>query len=51
MKDIEKWVMDFPEIIGEELLIITTNTTSLTKPRKILDILALDKAGNLQEQN
>jgi len=47
LKDIEKWVMDFPEIIGEELLFITTNTTSFIKSRKILDILALDKAGSL----
>lgn len=44
---IEKWVADFPEVIGEELLIITTEYDKFDKTKERLDLLALDKNGKL----
>jgi len=46
-KDIEKWVVDFPEILGEELLIITTEYDKFDKTKERLDLLGLDKNGKL----
>jgi len=46
-KDIEKWVIDFPEILGEELLIVTTEYDKFDKTDERLDLLALDKNGKL----
>lgn len=46
-QDIEKWVMNFPEIIGEELLTITNEYNKIDKTKERLDILALDKEGKL----
>jgi len=46
-KDIEKWVVDFPEILGEELLIITTEYDKFDKTKERLDLLAVDKHGKL----
>jgi len=46
-QDIEKWVEQFPEILGEELLIITTEYDQFDKTKERLDLLALDKAGKL----
>ncbi len=46
-QDIEKWVMDYPEILGEELLIITTEYDKFDKTKERLDLLAIDKNGKL----
>lgn len=46
-QDIEKWVEDSPEILGEELLIITTEYDKFDKTNERLDLLAIDKEGNL----
>ena len=46
-QDIEKWVENFPEILGEELLIITTEYDKFDKTNERLDLLAVDKDGNL----
>ncbi len=46
-KDIEKWVIKFPEMLGEELLIITTEYDQFDKTKERLDLLALDKKGKL----
>lgn len=46
-RDIEKWVIDFPEILGEELLIITTEYDKFDKTKERLDLLAIDKNGKL----
>jgi hypothetical protein len=46
-RDIEKWVIDFPEMLGEELLIITTEYDKFDKTKERLDLLAIDKNGKL----
>ena len=46
-RDIEKWVEQFPEILGEELLIITTEYDQFDKTKERLDLLVLDKAGKV----
>ncbi len=44
---IEKWIENYPDILGEELLVITTEYDKFDKTNERLDILALDKGGNL----
>lgn len=46
-RDIEKWIINFPEILGEELLIITTEYDKFDKTKERLDLLAIDKNGKL----
>jgi hypothetical protein len=44
-KHLEKWVVENPDILGCELLIITTEFDRFDKSDKRLDVLALDKQG------
>lgn len=46
-KDIEKWVMAFPEILGEDLLIISAEYNKFDRTKDRLDLLAIDKKGKL----
>jgi len=46
-KDIETWVEKHPELLGENLLILTTEYDKFDKTDERLDLLALDKDGNL----
>jgi hypothetical protein len=46
-QDIEKWVENYPEVLGEELLILTTEYDKFDKTDERLDLLAIDKEGNL----
>lgn len=46
-QDIEKWVENYPDILGEELLIISTEYNKFDKTNERLDLLAIDKDGNL----
>ena len=46
-QDIEKWIENYPDILGEELLIITTEYDKFDKTNERLDLLAIDKNGNL----
>lgn len=46
-QDIEKWVESYPDILGEELLILTTEYDKFDKTNERVDLLAIDKAGNL----
>lgn len=46
-QNIEKWVENFPEILGEELLIISTEYDKFDKTKERLDLLAIDTEGNL----
>jgi hypothetical protein len=46
-QDIEKWVENYPDILGEELLILTTEYDKFDKTDERLDLLAIDKEGNL----
>lgn len=43
----EEWISKSPEILGEELLTITTEYDKFDKTNKRLDILAIDKKGKL----
>ncbi len=44
---IEKWIENYPAILGEELLVLTTEYNRFDKTNERLDILALDTDGNL----
>lgn len=46
-QDIEKWVENYPDILGEELLILTTEYDRFDKTDERLDLLAIDKEGCL----
>ncbi len=46
-QDIEKWVESSPEILGEDLLIISTEYDKFDKTNERLDLLAIDKSGIL----
>lgn len=46
-KHIEEWVRANPEILGEELLILTTEFDRFVESNDHLDLLALDRDGNL----
>jgi len=46
-QDIEKWVENSPDILGEELLILTTEYDKFDKTNERLDLLAIDKDGKL----
>lgn len=43
----EEWISKYPEILGEELLTITTEYDKFDKTENRLDILAIDKNGKL----
>lgn len=45
--DIEKWVEACPEVLGEELLILSTEYDKFDRTKERLDVLALDRDGNL----
>ena len=44
---LQEWIAKRPEILGEELLIIQKEFDGWTETRERLDLLALDKSGNL----
>jgi hypothetical protein len=46
-QDIEEWIENNPEILGEDLLVITTEYDKFDKTDERLDILALDTNGVL----
>ncbi|EKD26972.1 MAG: hypothetical protein ACD_79C00949G0001 [uncultured bacterium] len=46
-QDLEKWIEENPDILGEELLIITTEYNKFDKTDERLDLLAIDREGNL----
>lgn len=46
-QDMEKWVENYPDILGEELLILTTEFDKFDKTDERLDLIAIDKTGNL----
>jgi hypothetical protein len=45
--DLEEWVKVHPEILGEPLLVVTSEFDRFDKSTKRLDVLALDKDGKL----
>lgn len=44
---IEKWIENYPDILGEQLFIVTTEYDKFDKTNERLDILGLDKDGKL----
>lgn len=46
-KHVENWVLEYPEILGEDLLIVTSEYDRFDKTKDRLDILAIDKNGKL----
>ncbi len=45
--DLEQWIIAHPELLGEDLLVITSEFDRFDKSNKRLDILALDSEGVL----
>ena len=46
-RDLQEWIIRNPGILGEDLLVITTEFAQFNKSSKRLDILALDRDGKL----
>jgi hypothetical protein len=46
-QDLAKWIEQYPEVLGEELFIITTEYDRFDKTSERLDLLAIDKSGDL----
>jgi hypothetical protein len=46
-QDLEAWVTEHPEMLGEELLVITTEFDRFDRSDRRLDVLALDRNGVL----
>ena len=46
-KDLQEWIAKNPEVLGEELLIIQKEFDGFNDTHERLDLLALDKPGNL----
>ena len=46
-KHMEEWIAEYPQILGEELLTVTTEYDKFDKTKNRLDILAIDKNGKL----
>jgi hypothetical protein len=44
---IEKWIEKSPDILGEDLLIVTNEYNKFDKTNERLDLIALDKEGNV----
>lgn len=45
--DLEEWVIAQPDLLGEDLLIVTTEFDRFDRSDKRLDLLAIDKSGRL----
>ena len=46
-KDLQEWIANNPNILGEELLIIQKEFDGFNDTNERLDLLAIDKLGNL----
>lgn len=46
-KHVEEWIVKYPEILGEDLIIATTEYDRFDKTKNRLDVLAIDKNGKL----
>lgn len=46
-RDIEKWVLENPEILGEDLLVVATQFDEFDRTAERPDVLAVDRSGNL----
>ena len=48
-QDLEKWIETNPAILGEDLLIVTSEYDRFDKTNERLDLLAIDRDGNLAQ--
>jgi len=46
-QDLEEWVINHPQVLGEDLLILTSEFSGFDLSKRRLDVLALDKDGSL----
>ena len=46
-KHLEEWVMNHPQLVGEELLVLTNEYSGFDKTKERLDILCLDRTGKV----
>jgi hypothetical protein len=46
-QDLSRWIELYPALLGEELMIVTTEYDKFDKTNERLDLLAIDKDGNL----
>lgn len=46
-QDLEAWILAHPEILGEELLVVSSEYDRFEKSRRRLDVLAIDRQGKL----
>ena len=46
-RHVQQWVTDSPEILGEELLVVSVEFDRFKNSKDRLDILAIDRSGNL----
>src|SRR5713226_4072335 len=46
-KDLQEWIVNNPEVFGEDLLVIQKEFSGFADTKERLDVLALDKQGNL----
>lgn len=45
--DLQEWIIEQPRILGEELLVVTSEYAGFEETRNRLDVLALDRTGKL----
>lgn len=46
-RHLEEWVMNHPQLVGEQLLVLTNEYSGFDKTKERLDILCLDRAGKI----
>jgi len=46
-EDLDQWVCNHPQVLGEDLFVITSEYDQFDKSNRRLDVLALDKEGSL----
>ena len=46
-RDIQEWIVDNPEILGDDLMIITKEFSDFDRTNERLDLLAVDRDGKL----
>ncbi|WP_372909500.1 hypothetical protein [Salinigranum sp.] len=49
--DLQEWVIEEPRILGEELLIVTSEYAGFENTLDRLDVLAIDRAGRSSSSN
>lgn len=48
---IEEWVRTNPEMLGEDLLVVSLEFDRFSNSSDRLDVLALDRSGNVAEEH